>query len=671
LNKTETRYILLDTAEPAIDHGVGTPSGNFSQDWILGNVTAIDSHGLSNLTISLYNISGLVDSNATEVSNSLTYNFTGLADGTYYLNSTVKDLAGNINTTSTLNITLDTTMPVIDFNDGATDAGNFSQNWILGNLSFSDAWINSSAIYLYNESGLVDSSISGVSPHSYNFTSLADGSYQMNASVWDLAGNVNYTETRAILLDTSEPSIGHGTGTPSGNFSQDWIFGNVTAIDSHGLSNLTISLYNISGLVDSNATEVSDSLTYNFTGLADGTYYLNSTVEDLSGNVNATSTLTIILDTTMPVIDFNDGATDAGNFSQNWIFSNLSFSDAWINSSVIDLYNSSGLVDSSISGVSPHSHNFTSLADGYYQMNASVWDFAGNINYTETRAILLDTTDPEITFDASTLEEGNHSQDWIFGNVSASDNLGIANITFYLYNSTGLFNSTSYSGNDLSVNFTPLPSGMYYLNASVEDLAGNIVMTDTKIYGIDAIDMEISNVDVGSLSDDSATITWETNENANSTVYYGLDANLTLNASKATFTVDHSITLDNLAQNTLYYYKVESYDIFGFNNSSVIGTFTTDIKKSTSGGSGGGGGGFNYYPEELQESPEGDNEPCGSISEGTKAVNVGRVQAGDTIKVSTTEYIGGGDCMVTGLDIDMKNNVDDMGVIITQSSSSS
>ena len=293
----------------------------------------------------------------------------------------------------------------------------------------------------------------------------------------------------------------------------------------------------------------------------------------------------ITIDNTDPLIDFNDDTTVAGNYGRDWVLGNISFSDSWINSSAIYLYDESVLITSSDSDVSPHSFNFTGLADGSYQMNASVWDLAGNVNNTGVRTILLDTTNPEITFDASTLEEGNHSQDWIFGNVTASDNLGIANITFYLYNSTGLLNSTSYSGNNLSVNFTSLPTGMYYLNASVEDFAGNIVMTGTKIYGIDAIDMEITNVGVTSLSDDSATIAWDTNENANSTVYYGLDANLILSVSKTPFIMDHSIILDNLEQNTLYYYKVESYDIFGFNNSSEIGTFTTDAKKSNRGSS--------------------------------------------------------------------------------------
>jgi len=557
--------------------------------------------------VSLSNLTGKVDDygydNLPQDSLSVGFDSRLFADGVYNIiwEACENESISLLCTSDVVEITIDNTAPFITFNDDTTVTGNYGSEWVFGNISFSDAWIDSSAIQLYDNSGLVASNVSGVSPHSFKFTGLADGSYQINASVWDLAGNINYIETGEIVLDTAGPSIVHGKGTPSGSFSQDWILGNVMASDGSGVSSLTMSLYNDTALVESNTTVGSSSLAYNFTGLADGTYYLNSTVFDLVGNVNTSSTLTITIDTTIPLIGFNNETTGAGNLTQDWIFCNISFSDNLINSSAIYLYNTSGLVDSSTSGVSPHSFNFTGISDGFYQMNASVWDLAGNVNYTETRAILLDTTDPEITFDASTLEEGNHSQDWIFGNVSASDNLGIANITFYLYNSTGLFNSTSYSGNDLSVNFTPLPSGIYYLNASVEDLAGNIVMTDTKMYGIDAIDMELTNVAVGSMSDESATITWETNENANSTVYYGLDANLTRNASKETFIVDHSITIDNLGQNTLYYYKVESYDIFGFNNSSVIGTFTTDIKKSTSGGSGGVGVGFNYYSKEPLE----------------------------------------------------------------------
>ncbi|WP_167879792.1 hypothetical protein, partial [Methanococcoides methylutens] len=72
----------------------------------------------------------------------------------------------------------------IDFNDETTDAGNFSQSYIVGNISVSDMWLNASGIYLYNSSGPVDSSISADSTHSVTFSDLADGYYQLNASVW-------------------------------------------------------------------------------------------------------------------------------------------------------------------------------------------------------------------------------------------------------------------------------------------------------------------------------------------------------------------------------------------------------------------------------------------------------------------------------------------------------
>lgn len=434
-------------------------------------------------------------------------------------------------------------------------------------------------------------------------------------SVWNICndatssqnGGYPYLLNNPVEANTA-PNVAIIAPEPSANIS-GMFFVNASVTDKNEdvfVSN--VSLNNITGKVDDhgyyNLPQDSLSVGFDSSLFADGIYNITwEACENESVSLLYTSdVIEITIDNTAPFITFNDDTTVAGNYGRDWVLGNISFSDNLINSSAIYLYDESGLVTSSISGVSPHSFNFTGLADGSYQMNGSVWDLAGNVNNTGTRAILLDTTDPEITFDASTLEEGNHSQDWIFGNVSASDNLGIANITFYLYNSTGLFNSASYSGNSLSVNFTSLPTGMYYLNASAEDFAGNIVMTDTKMYGIDAIDMEITNVVVESLSDESATITWDTNENANSIVYYGLDTNLTLNASKATFIVNHSITLDNLEQNTLYYYKVESYDIFGFNNSSEIGTFTTDLKRSNSGSSN------YYYPKKPLGNSDGYGE---------------------------------------------------------------
>ncbi|WP_210409210.1 hypothetical protein, partial [Methanococcoides methylutens] len=75
-----------------------------------------------------------------------------------------------------------------------------------------------------------------------------------------------------------------------------------------------------------------------------------------------------------------------------------------------------------------YSVTFSGLADGYYQLNASVWDYAGNTNETETRSILLDTTDPVIVFNEDTTAEGNFSQTSIFANVTSFDVFGYSSL---------------------------------------------------------------------------------------------------------------------------------------------------------------------------------------------------------------------------------------------------
>ncbi|KGK97689.1 hypothetical protein LI82_07855 [Methanococcoides methylutens] len=649
------------------------PDANISGTFYV-NASVTDNNGdafLSN--VSLSNITGNVLSYEGLFQNNLSVDIdsTQFADGSYNIiwEACENESAEKFCAIDVIDVTIDNNAPFIDFNDETTDEGNFSQNYIVGNISVSDVSLNASAIYLYNETGLKDSSISSDLTHSVNFTSLADGYYQLNASAWDIAGNIKYTETRAILLDTTDPVIVFNEDTTAeGNFSQTSIFANVTSFDVFGYSSLTISLYNESSLVDSSTTEGNGNLSNEFTGLADGVYYLNATVVDLAGNTNTTSTLEITLDTVKPAIDFNDETTDEGNFSQSYIVGNISVSDMWLNASGIYLYNSSGVVDSSISSDPTYSVTFSGLADGYYQLNASVWDYAGNTNETETRSILLDTTDPVIVFNDDVLPSGNFSQDWVFANVTASDNMGIRNVTIYLYNSTGLFNSTSYPGS-LSVNFTSLPSGMYYLNATIEDLGGNIVPIGPIAYGIDAIDMEITNVTASQVTDRSATISWKTNEAANSTVYYGLDSNVSMNISKAVFGTDHSIMLTGLQDETLYYYKVVSYDIFGFNNSSLISNFTT-VKTSTVGGSSDDDGLPNYYYfQDLKEKQE--NEAACSALEASGEFDVGHVMSGDTVEIDTLEQLRNAGCMVTGVDINLGRDVDDMDVTITQSSSSS
>lgn len=86
----------------------------------------------------------------------------------------------------------------------------------------------------------------------------------------------------------------------------------------------------------------------------------------------------------------------------------------------------------------------------------------------------------------------------------------------------------------------------------------------------------ISNVQSGSVTSNSALITWSTDENSNSVVEYGVStaygSRAGDTAENATYVASHSVTLSGLAANTLYHYRVKSTDALG--NTSTSGDFT-------------------------------------------------------------------------------------------------
>ncbi|MFQ6119614.1 MAG: fibronectin type III domain-containing protein, partial [Methanosarcinales archaeon] len=86
----------------------------------------------------------------------------------------------------------------------------------------------------------------------------------------------------------------------------------------------------------------------------------------------------------------------------------------------------------------------------------------------------------------------------------------------------------------------------------------------------------ITNVSATSITNNSATITWDTDEISDSLVKYGTESgNYTLLASNASLVLEHSIDLTGLLENTTYYYVVNSTDPSGNSNESLEYNFTT------------------------------------------------------------------------------------------------
>ena len=72
-----------------------------------------------------------------------------------------------------------------------------------------------------------------------------------------------------------------------------------------------------------------------------------------------------------------------------------------------------------------------------------------------------------------------------------------------------------------------------------------------------------------------ADIAWDTNELANTTVWYGTTPTPSTPYRRSEFVTSHLVTLSGLDPSTPYYYQVESWDVAGNQNVSAVGTFTT------------------------------------------------------------------------------------------------
>jgi chitodextrinase len=143
----------------------------------------------------------------------------------------------------------------------------------------------------------------------------------------------------------------------------------------------------------------------------------------------------------------------------------------------------------------------------------------------------------------------------------------IATSTTNSYVNTGLAASTAYR---------------YRVRAT--DAAGNNSAYSTRVSTTtkatpppaDTTPPTLSSVSVGSITTTGATISWNTNENADTQVEYGLTTSYgqstTLNS---TLTTTHSQSLTALSSGTLYHYRVKSKDAAGNLAQSSDLTFTT------------------------------------------------------------------------------------------------
>lgn len=302
-------YFTQDTITPEINYNANTPANNsyLNVNSVLVNVSVVENNTYS----VILNWNGINESITNNLNGNYWINKANLSDGNYAFYVWVNDSVGHSNLTETRNVIVDTIKPLINFLNSTTSSGNYSQNYIIANISARDlgSGLNNTRIYLRNSTYLVNYT---TNEFGVTFANLGDGGYYLNASAEDNAGNFNSTETRTILLDTTAPSVTITSPSNNSNLTSDkTIYVNATDLLSQ-ISNVKYKLVNASNL---SQVYKEGNLSYNsgsgyYVGtitnvLADvpvGTYLLQAIATDSVGNEGSSYITLNAVEYVLPII---------------------------------------------------------------------------------------------------------------------------------------------------------------------------------------------------------------------------------------------------------------------------------------------------------------------------------------------------------------------------------
>ncbi len=329
------------------------------------------------------------------------------------------DSAGNTNSSS-ITFFKDTINPLIDYGTGtANSSAYYNRNWIFVNVSVTEINFKNLTYYLYNATGLVNSTTYTTQTFSINFTSLTDGNYSINATIYDVAGNLNSTSTRSsIVLDTQGPTITisyplNGYSYAINNISINWsVSDNLVGLSSCWWTN-NLGVTNISIICGQNFTQ----------NLSDGTYTYKIYSNDSLNNLGSAST-TFTISTGPPAINLNFPLNNQFFNTGTNIYFNFTATDN-DGLSTCELWgNWTGVWGKNHTWVKPNSEimNFTTinLTEGNYIWNIWCNDTLNQASFSaNNRTLNVDLTKPSVinsNYQPAIIYNGTNV--YIYGNIT-------------------------------------------------------------------------------------------------------------------------------------------------------------------------------------------------------------------------------------------------------------
>ena len=468
--------------------------------------------------------------------------FAGLSDGSYTISATVSDQAGNPGSASR-GVTLNGDVPTVTINtfagDDVVNAAEHGSSLVISGTT--TAPVGQTLTLTLNGKTYTTTVQTGGSWSytlgSVDVTALADGNaYVINASVSNAIGNTG-SSNHTITVDLSAPAMGINidslqadTGLSSSDFitsvSPVVVNGSLTAALA---SNETAQISIDGGVTWTTLTVTGTTWRYNDSRtLTDGSYLYQVRVIDAAGNVGATDSQNVVIDTIAPdpavkTIAINAITTDTGLITNDFVTSDTTLAvsgtlGAALSSgefAQISIDGGTTWQNLSVSGLTWTYLDGRTLSDGNYNYQVRVIDTAGNIGATASQIVTVDTTAPlaskTIAIAGISDDTGLSSSDFVtrdttltvrgtLGAALAADERAQISLDGGVTWTTLTVIGTSWSYADGRT----LTDGTWNYTVRVVDLAGNVGQTATQNVVVDTTSPEAAkSITITGISDDT------------------------------------------------------------------------------------------------------------------------------------------------------------------------
>jgi Bacterial Ig domain/Purple acid Phosphatase, N-terminal domain len=211
--------------------------------------------------------------------------------------------------------------------------------------------------------------------------------------------------------------------------------------------------------------------------------------------------------------------------------------------------------------------NSTGVGDGAHTLSAVAEDTGGNLA-TSTITVTTRNSPPVISSISTTGSYTSATTTWTTDEAASSE---------VLYGLTTGYGSATSSAAFLTLHSIVLSgltaSSTYHYAIVSTDAEGNTATSSDQTFTTTP-PPTISSI-ASTPNTTAATITWTTNQLANSEVLWGLTTSYGSASSSAPFVTSHSIILSGLATSTLYHFAIVSTDGGGLTSTSTDQTFST------------------------------------------------------------------------------------------------